>query len=242
MCRAACARRHAIARLALVFAAIGVAAVADADRAAAIALKRFDASNGARRRLEPAGRAVPGMIRVTRGVQFSKADGVPLSLDVYRPPADGRVSGPHADLRRLMAERGARQPGVVLALLRRTRLRCRGHRLSPCAGMEVARADRRRAERAVLDLAAAPKFDGDPSRIVVVGRSAGAQLAMRLAYQEGPSSIRGVVNYYGPVDLADGWRHPPDRIRRTSAASSRRSSAERRIRSRNITAHASPIT
>jgi acetyl esterase/lipase len=32
---------------------------------------------------------------------------------------------------------------------------------------------------------------------------------MRLAYQEGPSSIRGVVNYYGPVDLAHGWRHPP---------------------------------
>ena len=46
-------------------------------------------------------------------------------------------------------------------------------------------------------------------RIVAVGQSAGAQLAMRLAYQEGPSSIRGVVNYYGPVDLADGWRHPP---------------------------------
>ena len=54
-----------------------------------------------------------------------------------------------------------------------------------------------------------PAFGGDPSRIVLVGRSAGAQLAMRLAYQEGPSSIRGVVNYYGPVDLADGWRHPP---------------------------------
>jgi acetyl esterase/lipase len=32
---------------------------------------------------------------------------------------------------------------------------------------------------------------------------------MRLAYQEGPSAIRGVVNYYGPVDLADGWRSPP---------------------------------
>jgi acetyl esterase/lipase len=54
-----------------------------------------------------------------------------------------------------------------------------------------------------------PKFGGDPTRVVVVGRSAGAQLAMRLAYQEGPSSIRGVVNYYGPVDLADGWRNPP---------------------------------
>ena len=44
---------------------------------------------------------------------------------------------------------------------------------------------------------------------MVLGRSAGAQLAMRLAYQEGPSSIRGVVNYYGPVDLTEGWRRPP---------------------------------
>ena len=55
----------------------------------------------------------------------------------------------------------------------------------------------------------AHKFGGDSSRIVLAGQSAGAQLAMRLAYQEGPSSIRGVVNYYGPVDLAEGWRRPP---------------------------------
>ena len=50
----------------------------------------------------------------------------------------------------------------------------------------------------------AQTFGGDTSRVVLVGRSAGAQLAMRLAYQEGPSSIRGVVNLYGPVDLAEG--------------------------------------
>ena len=79
----------------------------------------------------------------------------------------------------------------------------------------------------------APKFGGDPSRIVLVGRSAGAQLAMRLAYQEGPSSIRGVVNYYGPVDLADGLapsatagssqraRHPRDVHRRDAGSEAR---------------------
>ena len=79
------------------------------------------------------------------------------------------------------------------------------------------------------------RFGGDPSRIVVVGRSAGAQLAMRLAYQEGPSSIRAVVNLYGPVDLADGWRHPP----RPDPANVRGILecllAEHPIRSRNIT-------
>ena len=32
---------------------------------------------------------IPGEVRVTRGVPFSKADGVPLSLDVYQPPVAG---------------------------------------------------------------------------------------------------------------------------------------------------------
>ena len=49
----------------------------------------------------------------------------------------------------------------------------------------------------------------------LLGRSAGAQLAMVAAYELGapPSSpvipIRAVVSYYGPVDLADGYRNPP---------------------------------
>jgi acetyl esterase/lipase len=42
-----------------------------------------------------------------------------------------------------------------------------------------------------------------------VGRSAGAQLALVAAYQAGAPAVAGVVSFYGPVFLADGWREPP---------------------------------
>jgi acetyl esterase/lipase len=55
----------------------------------------------------------------------------------------------------------------------------------------------------------AAKYGGDTSRIVLLGRSSGAQLALLAAYQNPPVRIRGVVSYYGPVDLVDSWRNPP---------------------------------
>ena len=146
---------------------------------------------------------------MTRGVPFSKADGVPLSLDVYQPSAKGtfpiimqiyggswQTGAPtnHEWFSRHFAERGY----VVVAI---------DYRHAPEWKWPEQIVDVRTALYWISQDAG--KFGGDPSRIVVVGRSAGAQLAMRLAYQEGPSSIRGVVNYYGPVDLAEGWRQPP---------------------------------
>ena len=47
------------------------------------------------------------------------------------------------------------------------------------------------------------------TRLALVGRSAGAQLALLAAYEPNAPRIRGVVAYYGPVDLAEGYRHPP---------------------------------
>ncbi|MFL5515878.1 MAG: alpha/beta hydrolase, partial [Gemmatimonadales bacterium] len=37
----------------------------------------------------------------------------------------------------------------------------------------------------------------------------GGQLAMVAAYSPGAPAIRAVVSYYGPVDLTEGYRHPP---------------------------------
>ncbi len=151
----------------------------------------------------------PGNVRVTRGVEFSKSDGVPLSLDVYRPPSgDGfpillqihggswQTGSPSSQewFSRHFAQRGY----LVVAI---------SYRLAPEWKWPEQIVDVRNALYWISEKS--PAFGGDPRRIVVIGRSAGAQLAMRLAYQEGPSSIRGVVNYYGPVDLADGWRTPP---------------------------------
>jgi acetyl esterase/lipase len=46
-------------------------------------------------------------------------------------------------------------------------------------------------------------------RMAMIGRSAGAQLAMLAAYTPTPFPIRAVVNYYGPVDLTAGYDRPP---------------------------------
>jgi acetyl esterase/lipase len=55
----------------------------------------------------------------------------------------------------------------------------------------------------------AAQHGGDISRVVLLGRSAGAHLAMLSAYTEPPIPIRGIVSLYGPTDLLDSYRHPP---------------------------------
>ena len=204
---AAGARRQGVARLALVLAVTAslVAAIPIAQLPSA--LHRFDEAM-ARSTARPP-EALAGEIRVTRGVRFSNADGVSLSLDVYQPPSgktapvvmqiyggSWQSGSPASDewFSRYFAQRGY----LVVAI---------DYRHAPEWIWPEQIVDTRTALWWISE--SSPKFGGDPSRIVVVGRSAGAQLAMRLAYQEGPSAIRGVVNFYGPVDLADGWRNPP---------------------------------
>lgn len=48
----------------------------------------------------------------------------------------------------------------------------------------------------------------DPRRIVLVGRSAGGQLALFSAYTKDDPAIRGVVALYAPSDQEWGWDHP----------------------------------
>jgi acetyl esterase/lipase len=201
------ARRNGIARLALVLAATSSALSLLPIVQVPFALKRFDEAMAA----TSGGPSIvqAGDVRVTRGVVFATSDGVPLSLDLYRPPAAGtfpvliqiyggswQTGSPSSQewFSRYFAARGY----LVAAI---------DYRHAPEWKWPEQIVDVRNALHWVSE--ESPKFGGDPSRIVLVGRSAGAQLAMRLAYQEGPSSIRGVVNYYGPVDLADGWRNPP---------------------------------
>lgn len=48
----------------------------------------------------------------------------------------------------------------------------------------------------------------DPTRIVLLGRSAGAQLALEAAYTANDPAIRGAISFYGPVDLRYGYANP----------------------------------
>jgi acetyl esterase/lipase len=52
-------------------------------------------------------------------------------------------------------------------------------------------------------------YDADTARVAVMGRSAGAHLALLAGFTAGPLPIRAVVSYYGPIDLVDSWQNPP---------------------------------
>jgi acetyl esterase/lipase len=50
----------------------------------------------------------------------------------------------------------------------------------------------------------------DPQRIVLLGRSAGGQLALLVAYTAGDPAIRGAIGVYAAIDLAYAYHHPSD--------------------------------
>jgi len=50
----------------------------------------------------------------------------------------------------------------------------------------------------------------DPQRIVLLGRSAGGQLALLVAYTADDPAIRGVIGIYPAIDLAYAYDHPCD--------------------------------
>jgi acetyl esterase/lipase len=219
---AAGSRKNKIARLALVFSLISGSISMWPLLQLPSALTRFDTlmeSFPATPRRHMRARPVelgelfrpadPGDARVIRGIEFAKPDGVPLKLDIYRPRGPGRFpvlvqiygggwqTGSPAGYEwfaRYFASRGY----LVVAI---------DYRHAPVWRWPEQLEDVRSGILWVAEHAQA--YDGDPTRVVLVGRSSGAQLAMRMAYQEAPSVIKAVVNFYGPVDLADGWRHPP---------------------------------
>jgi acetyl esterase/lipase len=55
-----------------------------------------------------------------------------------------------------------------------------------------------------------PALGLDPSRIVLMGRSAGGHLALLAGYDAPDPSLRGVVAYYPPTDMVWSWEHPAD--------------------------------
>jgi acetyl esterase/lipase len=66
--------------------------------------------------------------------------------------------------------------------------------------------------RAAIDYlrANAEAIGADPRRIVLLGRSAGGQLALLVAYTAGDPAIRGVIGIYPAIDLVYAYQHPSD--------------------------------
>jgi acetyl esterase/lipase len=152
----------------------------------------------------------PAPVRIIRGISLSGGGSERLSLDLYRPEQAGifpvvvQIYGGawqngapdnNALLARELAGRGL----VVFAI---------DYRHAPRWQWPTQLADVRLALQWIRRHG--PEYGADVSRLALLGRSSGAQLAMLAAYQpEGPE-VQAVVNYYGPVDLVEGYRHPPD--------------------------------
>jgi acetyl esterase/lipase len=148
-------------------------------------------------------------VRITQSVPVRTVGGVALTVNVYRPAHDAIVptvvqlhggswrSGDpseNADLAQALAASGF----GVFAI---------DYRHAPDWTWPAQLEDVLDALRWVTNHAA--EYGTDPTRMALLGRSAGAQLAMRASQDSSAPALRGVVSIYGPVDLAEGYRSPP---------------------------------
>jgi acetyl esterase/lipase len=148
-------------------------------------------------------------IRVDRSIPFATPDGIPLSLNIYRPlqvgtyPAIISIYGgawqrgnPNSDeaFNRYIAAQGY----VVWAI---------SYRHAPAYHFP-AQIDDVRSALAYIQIHA-NQYETNLDRVGLIGRSAGAQLAMLAAYQDPPFPIKALVNYYGPVNLTAGYDDVP---------------------------------
>ncbi len=141
-------------------------------------------------------------------INFATPAGVPLNMEVYQPEKVGKYPAI------VVIYGGAWQsgnPSVKPAF----------NRYMAARGYTVFSIDYRHAPeykfpvqlddvRTALDFIRthAAEYEADTDKMVLLGRSAGAHLAMLAAYQDAPK-IRAVVNYYGPVNLTQGYNEPP---------------------------------
>jgi acetyl esterase/lipase len=150
-----------------------------------------------------------GDTRVTRGIPWVSSGGERLTIDIYQPVARGL----HPAIVQIYGgawQRGAPADDAGYATY------------LAAHGFVVFAIDYRHAPRwpwpaQIDDVRAAiawvrkngAEYGGDASRMALLGRSAGAHLAMIAAYQLGAPVVSAVVSYYGPVDMTDGYRDPP---------------------------------
>jgi acetyl esterase/lipase len=158
-------------------------------------------------------------------IVYTTVDGHPLSLDVYRPggavPAGGRVPAV------IVVHGGGWSAGERgEAPLASARLAAQGfavfdvsYRTAPQPNWRTATGDVKCAIGWVKRRAREAGVDVDPARVTLLGRSAGAHLALLAAYapddpelppscDAGDTHVASVISFYGPTDLAWAWEHP----------------------------------
>ena len=141
--------------------------------------------------------------------KYATRDGQPLELDLYRATGDTTMRPLIVTIHGGSWAGGARTelPELNYHLARRGyAVAALGYRFAPKHPFPAATED----VNAAIDYlkANAKDFRIDASRIVLIGRSAGGQLALQSAYTKPDSSIKGVVALYAPTDQQWGWDHP----------------------------------
>jgi acetyl esterase/lipase len=140
---------------------------------------------------------------------FEEVEGQRLAADVYQP------SYPHGPIPAVIVVHGGNwrngasgELGALNGYLaaREFVVFDVNYRFAPKAPFPAARDDVEAAVAFVKNNAKA--FGVDPMRIALLGRSAGAQLALLVAYAAHEPGIRGVISFYGPADLKWGYANP----------------------------------
>ena len=148
-------------------------------------------------------------VRIQHGIIFASPDGYELKLNTYRPLPIGkyptlivlyggawRQGTP--DKNESFSRYFAAQGYSVIAI---------DYRHSPQYQFPTQLEDVQTALHYILSHA--QELEVDTERLAIMGRSAGAHLAMLVAYQSDTIPFRAVVNYYGPVNLLKAYSDPP---------------------------------
>ncbi len=140
---------------------------------------------------------------------YRRTEGKELTLDLYRAASDnparpgvivihggGWRSGDSKELPALNSYLASR--GYLVAAV--------NYRLAPEFCYPAAVSDIQSAIAYLRDHAV--EFGLDPNRLILLGRSAGAHLALQTTYTSAEPAIQGVVSLYGTADLYYGYTHP----------------------------------
>lgn len=155
-------------------------------------------------------RGIPSQeVRIEPGIVFASPDRVDLKLNIYRP----LLSGKYPAL--IVIYGGAWREGTPDGYEQFSRyMAARGYsvitidyRHAPEYEFPNQLEDVETALRYIQTHAA--ELEIDLERVAIMGRSAGGHLASLAAYQQNVIPLRAVVNYYGPVNLTEGYYDLP---------------------------------
>ena len=148
-------------------------------------------------------------IRINKGIVFASPDGVDLKLNIYQPS----VLGKYPTL--IIVYGGAWRTGSPDDYERfSSYMAAQGY---TAITIDYRHAPKYKFPKQLEDVETALKYIKtnaddlgiDLTKTAIMGRSAGGHLATLAAYQQKVIPFQAVVNYYAPVDLADGYYDLP---------------------------------